>query len=392
MIKNTYDVVIIGGAAIGSATAFFLNRHAGFSGSVLVIEKDPGYTKCSTTLSMSSIRQQFSTPANILASAFGVEFIKQAKSEFGVLGDVSFCENGYLIMASHAAADALRANHEIQCSLGADNVLLTPDEISGRFPWMSDEAVALGCLGLSGEGWFDPHSLLNLYITEAKASGVDYIADEAVDLKISGGRVTAVHLASGEKIACGQAVNAAGPAAAKIAAMAELALPVEPRKRLIYVFDCREKDSITNSPLFFDPNGVFCRPEGAYFLTGVSPPEDQDPVCTDFEITYDLFEEMIWPTLANRVPAFKAIKLVNAWAGHYAYNTIDQNALLGSLPDVPNLYFANGFSGHGIQQSPAVGRGIAELITDGIFTSLDLSGLSVERLLSGHTVHEVNVF
>ena len=392
MIKNTYDVVIIGGAAIGSATAFFLNRHAGFSGSVLVIEKDPGYTKCSTTLSMSSIRQQFSTPANILASAFGVEFIKQAKSEFGVLGDVSFCENGYLIMASHAAADALRANHEIQCSLGADNVLLNPDEISGRFPWMSDEAVALGCLGLSGEGWFDPHSLLNLYITEAKASGVDYIADEAVDLKISGGRVTAVHLASGEKIACGQAVNAAGPAAAKIAAMAELALPVEPRKRLIYVFDCREKDSITNSPLFFDPNGVFCRPEGAYFLTGVSPPEDQDPVCTDFEITYDLFEEMIWPTLANRVPAFKAIKLVNAWAGHYAYNTIDQNALLGSLPDVPNLYFANGFSGHGIQQSPAVGRGIAELITDGIFTSLDLSGLSVERLLSGHTVREVNVF
>ncbi len=392
MIKNTYDVVIIGGAAIGSATAFFLNRHAGFRGSVLVIEKDPGYTKCSTTLSMSSIRQQFSTPANILASTFGVEFIKQAKSEFGALGDVSFCENGYLIMASHAAADALRANHEIQCSLGADNVLLTPDEISGRFPWMSDEAVALGCLGLSGEGWFDPHSLLNLYITEAKASGVDYIADEAVDLKMSGGRVTAVHLANGEKIACGQVVNAAGPAASKIAAMAELALPVEPRKRLIYVFDCREKDSITNSPLFFDPNGVFCRPEGAYFLTGVSPPEDQDPVCTDFEITYDLFEEMIWPTLANRVPAFKAIKLVNAWAGHYAYNTIDQNALLGSLPDVPNLYFANGFSGHGIQQSPAVGRGIAELITDGIFTSLDLSGLSVERLLSGDRVREVNVF
>ena len=392
MIKNSYDVVIIGGAAIGSATAFFLIRHAGFSGSVLVIEKDPGYTKCSTTLSMSSIRQQFSTPTNILASAFGVEFIKQAKSEFGALGDVSFCENGYLIMASHAAADALRANHEIQRSFGADNVLLTPDEISERFPWMSDEAVALGCLGLSGEGWFDPHSLLNLYITEAKASGVDYIADEAVDLKMSGGRVTAVHLASGEKIACGQAVNAAGPAASKIAAMAELALPVESRKRLVYVFDCREKDSITNSPLFFDPNGVFCRPEGAYFLTGVSPPEDQDPVCTDFEITYDLFEEMIWPTLANRVPAFKAIKLVNAWAGHYAYNTIDQNALLGSLPDVPNLYFANGFSGHGIQQSPAVGRGIAELITDGIFTSLDLSGLSVERLLSGHTVREVNVF
>ena len=209
---------------------------------------------------------------------------------------------------------------------------------------------------------------------------------------MSNGQVKSVKLADGRKISCGCLVNAAGPAANSIATMADQSLPVQSRKRIVYVFDCREKAKITNSPLFFDPNGVFCRPEGNYFLTGVSPPEDQDPTCDDFDVTYDLFENVIWPTLANRVPAFEAIKLVNAWAGHYAYNTLDQNALLGPLPAVSNLFFANGFSGHGIQQSPAVGRAIAELITSGKFVSIDFSELAVERILTGHTVRETNIF
>ena len=391
-MKKSYDVVIIGGAAIGSATAFFLSRDKAFSGSILVIEKDPSYSKCSTTLSLASIRQQFSTPANILASAFGIDFIKKAPSEFGRLGDIGFKESGYLIMASEDGTNALRANRKIQSSLGAKNVLLSPEEITKRYPWMSTGGVKLGCLGLSGEGWFDPHALLNLYISEAKGHGVDYLAAEVSNLELLEGEVRAVYLTDGRKIPCGCVVNAAGPAANSIATMAYQSIPVEPRKRIVYVFDCREKATIINSPLFFDPNGVFCRPEGNYFLAGVSPPEDQDPICNDLDVTYDLFEDIIWPTLANRVPAFEAIKLINAWAGHYAYNTWDQNALLGPLPAVPNLYFANGFSGHGIQQSPAVGRAIAELITNGHFMSIDFSELAVERLLTGHVVREINVF
>jgi len=144
--------------------------------------------------------------------------------------------------------------------------------------------------------------------------------------------------------------------------------------------------------LLFDPSGVYCRPEGQVFLCGLSPPEDQDPACDDFEITHHWFDEVIWPTLAHRVPLFEAIKPVSAWAGHYAYNTLDQNALLGPLPDVPNLYFVNGFSGHGVQQSPAVGRGIAELIAEGRYLTLDLSDLSAERLLTGRAIREANVY
>ncbi len=391
-MKSAYDVVIIGGAAIGSATAFFLTRQAGFDGSVLVIEKDPGYTRCSTTLSMASIRQQFSTPANILASAFGVEFIKSAIFEFGDHGDVGFKENGYLILATAAGEATLRGNHEVQTNLGADNVLLSPDEITRRFPWMSAEGLALGCLGLSGEGWFDPHALLNLYITEAKAGGVEYVNAEATGFEISNGNITGVCLADGNTIGCGAVVNASGIRAAHVAGWAGIEMPVEPRKRIVYVFDCREKDTITDGPLFFDTNGVYCRAEGAFFLCGYSPTGEDDPECDDFDITYEWFEDLIWPTLAARVPAFEAIKVVNAWAGHYAYNTLDQNALLGPLEQAPNLYFANGFSGHGIQQSPAVGRGIAELITSGCFGSLDLSALSVDRLVKGRRVLETAIY
>ena len=166
-MRASYDVVIIGGAAIGSSIAFFLSRSTTFSGSVLVLEKDLSYTKCSTTLSLASIRQQFSTPVNILASAFSIDFIKKARAKFGTPGDIGFDESGYLITASSHGATALRANYKIQHALGTESALLSPEQIAQRFPWMSTKGIGLACLGLSGEGLFDPYSLLNLYISEA---------------------------------------------------------------------------------------------------------------------------------------------------------------------------------------------------------------------------------
>jgi len=391
-MRAAYDAVIIGGAAIGAATAFFLTRQPGFSGTILVLEKDPGYTQCSTTLSLASIRQQFSTPVNIEASKFGAEFIKSAPAAFGERGALSFREQGYLVLAGPDGEAALRANHELQISLGADNALLTPADMRARFPWLATEGVTLGCLGLSGEGWFDPHALLNLYIAEAKGGGAEFTRAEAIGFDMHAGKVAGVRLATGATIACGAVVNASGIRADTVAGWAGLSVPVEPRKRIVYVFDCREKAALEGAPLLFDPSGVYCRPEGQYFLCGLSPPEDQDPACDDFEITHHWFDEVIWPTLAHRVPLFEAIKPVNAWAGHYAYNTLDQNALLGPLPEVANLYFANGFSGHGVQQSPAVGRGIAELIAEGRYTSLDLSDLSAKRLRTGRAIREANVY
>jgi sarcosine oxidase len=190
-------------------------------------------------------------------------------------------------------------------------------------------------------------------------------------------------------IGCGAVVNSSGYWAREIAATVGIDLPVRPRKRLVYVFDCRE--ALGRVPLTIEPNGVWFRPEGASYICGVSPEEPNDPDCTDFEIDYSLYEELVWPTIANRVPAFEAIKLVRAWAGHYDYNTLDQNAILGPHPEIGNFYFCNGFSGHGLQQSPAVGRATAELITHGKYESIDLTRFGFERILRNEPLPEINV-
>ena len=219
--------------------------------------------------------------------------------------------------------------------------------------------------------------------------GAVYLADEAVSLERQGNRIEAVTLAQGGRIACGNLVDSAGYHAHEVAAMAGIELPIRPRKRFVFVFDCKEP--VERAPLLIDPSGVYFRPEGANFIGGVSPPEDQGPDCFDFEIDYRLFEEVVWPTLAERVPAFEAIKLVRAWAGHYDYNTLDQNAILGPHPEIRNFYFANGFSGHGLQQSPAAGRATAELIAHGAYRSIDLTRFGYERVLRGEPIVELNV-
>ena len=181
----------------------------------------------------------------------------------------------------------------------------------------------------------------------------------------------------------------AGIQAATIAGMAGIDLPVRPRKRFIYVFDCR--DDIRTAPLTIDPTGIWFRPEGSGFICGVSPAEDQDPDCTDYELEYTLYEELIWPTLAERVPAFEAIKMSRAWAGHYDYNTLDQNVIIGKAPQIDNMLIASGFSGHGLQQSPAIGRALSELVTFGKYQTLDLSRLGYDRILTGQLIQEANV-
>ena len=386
-----YDVVIVGGAIIGSAVAYFLTADERFHGRVLVIEKDPSYQKCSTTLSLASIRQQFSTPVNIQLSQFGVEFLRAVKERLGADVEVSFREAGYLLLASQQGKDLLERNVGVQTQQGADVCLLGPTELKERFPWLTTADIAVGCLGLSGEGWFDAHSLLHALRSTAEARGAEFIQGEVVALSVSNQRLESVQLADGRVFPCGELVNAAGPAAGKIARMAGIELPVESRKRCVFVFDCRQAGVIQPCPLVVDVSGVYFRPEGPYFVCGVSPPEDQDPPTEDFRVEHHLFDEIVWPALAHRVPVFEAIKRVSAWSGHYAYNTLDQNAIVGRHPVMKNFLLANGFSGHGVQQAPAVGRGIAELIVYGAYQTVDITPLGFERVVEGRPLQELNV-
>jgi glycine/D-amino acid oxidase-like deaminating enzyme len=389
MSSQSYDVVIVGGAAVGSAVAYFLTHDLGFAGSVAVIERDPTYARAATTLSAASIRQQFSTPENIRMSQFGVAFFRDLSARFGVEADIGFRERGYLLLAGDGGAATLAANHAVQISEGANIVLLDHAALAEKFPWLNASDLTLGAFGQSGEGWFDAHSLLTLLRSAARQKGAHYVHGEVTGIECAGARVAGVRLANGERIACGTLVNAAGPQAGDVAALAGIVLPVEPRKRCVFVVACRTE--LPGMPLTVDRTGVWIRPEGEVYICGVSPPEEADARATDFEVDYALFDGVVWPALAHRVPAMETLKMQRAWAGHYDYNTLDQNAVIGRHPEIVNFLFANGFSGHGLQQSPATGRAVAELITHQKFVSLDLSLFGYERVMTGRAVKELNI-
>jgi FAD-dependent oxidoreductase domain-containing protein 1 len=285
----------------------------------------------------------------------------------------------------------LRANHAVQAAEGANIVIEDAQALTRRFAWLSDEGIVAGALGLSGEGSFDAHALLTLFRKALRTKKVDFITATVTGIERSGNRVSAVLLDNGQKLEAGIVVNAAGPAAGKVAAMAGLSLPVEPRKRNVFVFEAREK--IDDLPLLVDPSGVYVRREGSVYITGGAEAEATDGPAdaSDFEPDWSLFEEALWPVLATRIPAFEAIKATRAWAGHYDYNTLDQNGVIGSHPEVSNFLFANGFSGHGLQQAPAVGRAIAELITHGGYRTIDCSAFGYERIAEGRAFRELNV-
>lgn len=391
-MNDRYDVVIVGGAVIGSAVAYFLTANPDFAGSVLIVERDPSFARASTSLSSSSIRTQFSNPINVKISQFGSSFIQAFAERMQVTGeprpDLNFHQGGYLFLASTAGQEEiLRENHAVQSACGADVVLWGPEDLVRAFPHLAVDDIRLASYGRSGEGWFSNTGLMNGFRAKARAQGADYVADEVVALRRDSSRITGVTLKSGATVGCGTVVNASGPRAALTARMAGLSLPVEPRKRTLFVFDCAvtpEGSARVNGgrlPLMIDPSGIFCRPEGRFFLSGAAPVEDPAVDWDDFEPRWHEFEDLIWPALAARSPAFEAIKVVNQWAGHYDFNTLDHNLIVGPHPEVTNFIFANGFSGHGLQQGPATGRAVSELITYGGFRTLDLSEVGYERVV-----------
>lgn len=393
-MDSSVDVVIAGGAVMGASIACHLMQAGLAPGRVLVIERDRSYRQAASALSASSIRQQFSQPVNIRISMYGIAFLRRIGEELAVAGerpDVGLSEGGYLYLASGPGMAVLQENHALQRAEGADIRLLDRQELAQRFPFLATGDLAGGSFGLSGEGWFDGYQVMQAFVAKARALGAAFRQAEVVDVERGGARITAVRLADGSRIGCGTFVNAAGAWGARdLARRCGVPIPVYAKKRSVFSWTCRE--ALAGFPLLIDTSGIWCRPEGGGFIGGFSPP-DETPVDQgrDFDVNWPEFEAVIWPALAARVPAFEAIRPGRAWAGHYDMNLIDHNALVGRLGDLDNAYIAAGFSGHGLQQAPAVGRGLAELIVHGGYRTLDLSDLGFDRLAAGRPLIEKNV-
>jgi glycine/D-amino acid oxidase-like deaminating enzyme len=390
---TSYDVVIVGGAMLGSSVAWFTATNPDFNGSILVVEKDPTYEFTSTAHTNSCMRQQFSNEVNIRVSQFAAEFVKNFRSFMGDDERVpqpvlqSF---GYMYLADNEAfATTLKVSHAIQQSLGAGTKHMMPDEIARDYPFYNLDDIVAANHNLIDEGYFDGNTLFDWWKRSARERGVEYLTNEVVEMTKSsdGTKVNSVTFASGEEIACGTVVNCSGPRAARTAKMAGIDIPVEPRKRYTFIF-AAETLLDRDLPLTIDPSGIHMRSEGNYYLAGCPPDDDPAVEFDDFAQDHSIWEDKVWPILAKRVPAFERIKLINSWAGHYAFNTQDQNAIIGPHTKVRNFIFVNGFSGHGFQQSPAMGRGISELITYGEYRSLDLSPFGFDRIERGEKFHE----
>ena len=386
------DVLIVGGAAVGSATAYFLASQPSFKGSILVVEQDPTYARSATALSAASIRHQFSTPENIRLSQFGSSFLKSVGEHLSVDGEapaIGFKERGYLFLATAQGLGILQSNHLTQCAENVDVSLLTPAQLQSRFPWLNVDDLSAGSLGNTGEGWLDAYALMQGFRRKALSLGVQYRQARVEALSRQGRLVTSARLSTGELVTCGTVINAAGTGATALAQSAGIELPVQARKRSIFYFTSSAR--LPTCPMVIDPTGAYFRPEGEGYLCGIAPSPEQDTECHDFEVQHSLFEEVLWPILAARVPVFEALRLQRSWAGHYDMNLLDHNAIVGAHPDVDNFLFANGFSGHGLQQSPAIGRALSELVTFGEFRTLQLGALGWARVIEGRPLREINV-
>lgn len=385
-----YDVVIVGGGVVGSSIAYFLSANPDFGGSIAVIERDPYYTASSSSLSTSAIRQQFGTPPNIAMSKFSLGFLREVGTRLAVddePADIGLHEPGYLVLATPERAEAQRAKNRVQRDLGVDIELIEQADLARRFPWLNTQDLALGSFGHGCEGWFDGPGLMQAFRRKARSQGVNYIAASVTGLTMaSANKVGEVVLDNGERLSAGTVVNAAGPWSAGIARMAGAELPVVPSKRCVFVFESPAR--IENCPFVFDTSGFWLRPEGQLFLCGIPPVSENDPDDFGLDVDYDLFDELIWPALAHRVPGFEQLRMLRAWAGLYEYNTFDHSGIIGRHPDVSNFVLATGFSGHGMMHAAATGSGVGDLIAYGEYRSIDLSAFRYERIAGNQPIEE----
>jgi FAD-dependent oxidoreductase domain-containing protein 1 len=384
--KTNYDAIMVGGGVMGCCTAYYLLKNDP-NIKVAIIEKDPTYEFNSTVLSDGNHRLQFNVKENIQISQYGLEVLETFGEDMevdGVKPDIAFRQQGNLFLADETGKDTALTGLETQQDLGCPVEWLTPEDIKQRFPIYEVDQLAGGTFG-SLDGTMDAHAVLMAYKNKAVELGAEFVAGEVTEVMQVDGQTSGVRLASGDECTAKFVVNSAGAWAQKLAQSVGIQLPVDPVMRQVFVMETMVHGEVVY-PLTVFPSGLYLIQEhDNIFTAGKSFPDD--PVGFDFTWNRRIFMDQLWPELFEYIPVFDQLKVTRGWAGLYAVNTFDGNAILGEWPELKGFMLANGFSGHGFQQCYAVGRYLAELIL-GLTPALDLSIFSPQRILENKPVFE----
>ncbi|MGA8040998.1 MAG: FAD-dependent oxidoreductase [Acidimicrobiia bacterium] len=380
-------IVIIGGAATGWATAHHLLT-LDPALEVTVIEKDPTLRYSSTMLSDGNVRIQFNLEENVAISVYAMECLETFAEEMTVDGHIpepQMRKQGNLFLVDEAGEADAKAGLATQQRLGCDSVWLDMATIEDRYPALASDHLIGGTFG-PRDGSVDPNGVVEGYRRMALSRGAQPVTGTVQSLAMANGRVTGARLADGSTVDADATVVAAGAWSARLLDTVGVSIPVDPVMRTVYVV-AGEVEGSESLPSAFLPSGVYVIPEhDRTFLIAWSTSDD--PIGFDFTpAPRSKFYDVIWPELASKLPAFDRLEVVRSWAGLYAQNRLDANAIIGEWPDIGGLFLATGFSGHGFQQCHAVGRYLAELVTESI-PSLDMRRLGPDRILSGEPLME----
>jgi FAD-dependent oxidoreductase domain-containing protein 1 len=378
MSKTSYDIIIVGGGVMGSSTAYHLMKADRLK--VAVIEKDPTYARASTPLSIGNVRTQFNIRENVQISLYAYEFMQsfeEAMTVDDLRPHIAWHREGNLFLVDAEQRKRAEQDMAMQRDLGCRMEWWSREKLAERFAHLHLGAIEGGTFG-PDEGTMDPYAVLMGYRRKARSLGAEYRTDEVIAVTTHGGAVSGVRLASGETLTAKMVLNCAGAWAAEVARTVGVDIPVVPVKRQVFAVDPAIKQE-TLPRLTVLPSGLYIAREAGGTLF-VSKTLAEDPIGFNFTWDENRFMEIVWPELAEFNPQLETLRLIRGWAGLYAVNTLDANAILGAWPELKGFFLANGFSGHGFQQAAAVGRHMAELMT-GRETSMDLSIFGTERVL-----------
>jgi len=384
---QTADVVIVGGGIVGASVAWHLTE-AGCR-NVLILEREAHQGKGSTGKSMGGVRAQFATKPNIQMSLYSIPFYAAFE---GRLGHPSgYRAQGYLFVATLPKhLEYLELNQKLQKSLGLQQArMVSCEEIGVMVPQLRCDDV-LGGSFCPIDGFIDPYSVMVGFTQRACEQGATiWRSAEVAGIHLDASGITRVESTRGP-VSTRAVVNAAGPWASELAALAGIALPVEPMRRML--IPTEPFDGVSHEvPMVVDMStGFHFRPESRGFLLAWNDPEEKTGFNTDFD---PAFIEKVLTLAADRVPCFEnlAVNPKRAWAGLYEMSP-DHHAIIGATPEVKGLFCANGFSGHGAMHAPATGKMVADLITTGKTAVVDeVDVLSPARFAKGELLHETAV-